>query len=1016
MPTFVRPDGDQTVNNWTSTPLFEKIDEVTPSDTDFVQSENDPANDIMEVTLENQTDPASSTGHIVRYRYQKGQSGGGAPGTINLIIGLYQGTTLIASTTHSNIATGFVAGSFTLTGGEADNITDYNDLRVRIDADKSAGARTSWAEISWVEFETPSAAVAFTQVHFRIRDDDAPLLNANAGGDWAELEDVIWASGQVELAFRIRFSISAAAAVTDGFQIRGQKDGAGGYALIGAESDPWDQVAGGSKWEVSAIPSAQYVDLDATTQVLTASAGSFVAGDGNEDPTSGTAVFAAANDYTEMEWTIIIRKLARNLADSANVHNVDAAFWEFRLYLDDGTALDTYTNTPRITLINRPGQIGGAMVETPHRAFVKDKSGNLYYLGEYADLPATSAVAVMMKSTDGGDSWNPVGTAPASFDDLESTDMHYVEADNEIYIGAQLNTDARFYSFRVADHASADTWSATDQLVSAATPGAQSVQIHWRVDNTAVCFYHDNDGNDRIRYRIRSSGGTWGGELTVDTEASTNLGGARTVMDDADDTIHIFYHAWDATNGEIWHKSLDSSGTLSGRTQVDQGGPTINVDGGSRVGNIVGAVIWTDGATKKVGVAYHDDGGVEDIFWNESAVSSISFTSGEENALTDIDTNVQGGASVSAGVAVDDVDDVPYVFGTDLTAANAFLKYDSRVSGTWQGDTNWSTERHKMPRPMVFVHSSGNGGARVVGFIHVNKNAFTLNVGSGGTGLIRYDEIVIAAGGGLDIVKVEGETVQIAEGDIHTLGLVRQEDETIQLAEGGIRVVGLVRQEDEAVQVSEADIPVVGHIHVENETIQIPEADLHILGKIKLENETVEIAEVNIRVAGLVRQENETDQITEGDLKFLDIVRIENESVQLVEVDIRVLGIFRQDDRSVQIVEGDIPVVGLLKQEDDTVQISEDDLHILGKIKLEDESLDISEGNIRVVGLVRQEGETAQISEGDIVVRDLVRLLAEAEQISGGDIRVLGLVRLEAETEQIAEADIRVLGLVRQEG
>ncbi len=113
MATFVRPvSPDISTGNWTPDPsspttLFDKLDEVTPSDTDFVRSESDPTNDIFEVTLGTQTDPASSTGHIVRYRYQKGESGGGQPGTVNLIIGLYQSTTLIASTTVSNISTGF---------------------------------------------------------------------------------------------------------------------------------------------------------------------------------------------------------------------------------------------------------------------------------------------------------------------------------------------------------------------------------------------------------------------------------------------------------------------------------------------------------------------------------------------------------------------------------------------------------------------------------------------------------------------------------------------------------------------------------------------------------------------------------------------------------------------------------------------------------------------------------------------------------------------------------------------
>ncbi len=185
MPLFARPDGDITVGNWTPTPsspttLWDKLDETPFVDTDFVQSENDPANDVMEVSLTDVADPTSSVGHIVRYRYQKGQSGGGSPGVVNLIIGLYQGTTLIASTTHSGIATGFVGNSFTLTGPEADSITDYPDLRIRVDADKSSGARTSWAEVSGMEFETPSGAFVVEQVGWRWFQDGTGALTALA--------------------------------------------------------------------------------------------------------------------------------------------------------------------------------------------------------------------------------------------------------------------------------------------------------------------------------------------------------------------------------------------------------------------------------------------------------------------------------------------------------------------------------------------------------------------------------------------------------------------------------------------------------------------------------------------------------------------------------------------------------------------------------------------------------------------------------------------------------------------
>lgn len=162
---FARPDSDVSIGSWTGSPVntagnrYQNIDETSASDSDFVRSQNDPSNSAAEFGLSNVTDPLLSTGHIVRYRYRKGETGGGQPGTINITVELRQGTTVIASQTHNGAGTSFADGNFTLTSGQADGITDYTDLRLRFSANKSAGARTSWGEISWAELETPDVAV-----------------------------------------------------------------------------------------------------------------------------------------------------------------------------------------------------------------------------------------------------------------------------------------------------------------------------------------------------------------------------------------------------------------------------------------------------------------------------------------------------------------------------------------------------------------------------------------------------------------------------------------------------------------------------------------------------------------------------------------------------------------------------------------------------------------------------------------------------------------------------------------
>jgi hypothetical protein len=165
MAQFGRPDGEISTGNWTTSPLDEKIDEVTPADGDFVRSENDPASDAFEVSLGDVTDPVSSAGHNIKVRATKRMSGGGQPGVIDLTMELYEGTTQIATQTDSDIADAvFTTRTLTLSAGEADSISDYTDLRIRITANKSAGARTSWCEVSWAEFECPDLASAATPV------------------------------------------------------------------------------------------------------------------------------------------------------------------------------------------------------------------------------------------------------------------------------------------------------------------------------------------------------------------------------------------------------------------------------------------------------------------------------------------------------------------------------------------------------------------------------------------------------------------------------------------------------------------------------------------------------------------------------------------------------------------------------------------------------------------------------------------------------------------------------------
>ncbi len=140
MAQFGRPSTD-TVNEGylneaaSGSNLFQSIDETVASDTDYIQSAAAPTSDVYATKLTTLEDPVSSSGHIIRYRHAKSASGGAQ---IDLTVQLRQGYvsegtpgTLIKAWTHTNISNTATTESQTLSGAEADAITNYNDLFLR---------------------------------------------------------------------------------------------------------------------------------------------------------------------------------------------------------------------------------------------------------------------------------------------------------------------------------------------------------------------------------------------------------------------------------------------------------------------------------------------------------------------------------------------------------------------------------------------------------------------------------------------------------------------------------------------------------------------------------------------------------------------------------------------------------------------------------------------------------------------------------------------------------------------
>ena len=142
MAQFGRPsvdtyNGDSYVNQAGSgSNLFQSIDEAAADDTDYIKSPNNPTQKAYVTKLTSLIDPTLSTNHVIRVRAKKDLTN---TNTLNLAVELREGYvnegskgTLIATLTQSNVTTAFVTYSYTLSGAEANAITDYTNLYLRI--------------------------------------------------------------------------------------------------------------------------------------------------------------------------------------------------------------------------------------------------------------------------------------------------------------------------------------------------------------------------------------------------------------------------------------------------------------------------------------------------------------------------------------------------------------------------------------------------------------------------------------------------------------------------------------------------------------------------------------------------------------------------------------------------------------------------------------------------------------------------------------------------------------------
>ena len=163
MAQFVRPIADVDAGSWATAPLWSKIDEDIGGGGDDVTIASDAVgNNVntsdldLEGTNSGITDPAVSTGHILRVLWASDQSRD-ITGHFELWQGVPDTGSLIAEATVELVNTTEVETAYTLTGTEADAITDYNDLHFALWGRGTGGGPARTLVVDAAELEIPNA-------------------------------------------------------------------------------------------------------------------------------------------------------------------------------------------------------------------------------------------------------------------------------------------------------------------------------------------------------------------------------------------------------------------------------------------------------------------------------------------------------------------------------------------------------------------------------------------------------------------------------------------------------------------------------------------------------------------------------------------------------------------------------------------------------------------------------------------------------------------------------------------
>jgi hypothetical protein len=385
---------------------------------------------------------------------------------------------------------------------------------------------------------------------------------------------------------------------------------------------------------------------------------------------------------------------------------------------------------------------GGALVNGRHLWAASD--GDIYFLGITPGSGAADEVS-MWRSTDGGNTWDTAvetdreGEGPPNADVIMSVsaardgdELHVWWGTGSYASGMDTLVDYEFQRFDM----DANTWTSTSELVETADdPQALArVTVARRTSDIVVLFNGDSSnvmGNafSRVFY-IRGTAGSWEAPTGVDSGGENDWQADGCVVGGQAGECHFIFSTGTQANGALDARTLDGANSMS--TVVTRG-TSLN---GHRRGAPAIAWLDSDNSTWRIGLASESlSAGVDLSRWTEDGSDDIA---NDSPGLTVNGVNSEDPKTI----AFSDTDHDLYAFYVPGGATRLIdYKFSEDGTETFLGEvTDWNgTDLFggNGLHAVEFTHSSGNGGATVIGVVWAET-------GAGGD--VWYDEVVIAAG------------------------------------------------------------------------------------------------------------------------------------------------------------------------------------------------------------------------------------------------------------------------------